>query len=110
MMLYEHISTKEELELFVKKLNEITHHERYLLFNYTFTTSVYSPYFRMRKTTGDVYDEMWVVKVGTFQIYATTRINRNNDIENPEMRTGMYQNIYFHIDPAIPPGISQPIP
>lgn len=104
---YEHINTYEELNLFVEKLNQLTHYERYLLFANIFdtdTVSVNDPEFN--KVVGNTYLQMWVTTVGRFSLYLTTKINSHNFIDNPEMKTGAIEKIYFHLS-IDDPGISQ---
>ena len=107
MMLYKHISTQKELSEFVKKLNEITHYERYLLFAHVFeTTTVNRSESVLSNEDKHIYLEMWSMKIGDFIVYITTRINTRNFIDNPEIKTGAIENIYFHLTPD-DPGISQ---
>ena len=107
MLKYEYIKTPEELNLFVEKLNKLTHYERYLLFANVFDTATVAkndPQFN--KVVDNSYLEMWITKVGPFFLYITTKINRRLFIDNPDMNTGAIEKIYFHISPD-DPGISQ---
>lgn len=105
-MLYDNINTELELNEFVNKLNEISHFERYQIFHYAFETKLLQLHSEYFTNTAERFFNLWGIKVGRFGIYSTTQMNVRNHIENPHLRTGVYEKIYFHLNPA-DTGISQ---
>ena len=105
-MLYENITTESELIEFVKMLNDLTHYEQYLLFNNIFQTDLLDLRPSNFKHTSNISYYRWLIKVGSFGIYSTTKINKRNPIENPDLKTGLYEKIHFHLSPD-DTGISQ---
>lgn len=97
-MLYDFINTEEQLVEFVKKLNDLSHYEKYQLFNYVFPTKLLDLRPKGFKNTKYLMYNKWIIPIGKFQIYSTTRINSKNPIDNPELKTGLYEKIYFHLN------------
>lgn len=106
-MLYDdYIDTEEKLREFVLQLNELTHWEKYHLFYYVFETKMISLRPKGYDNNRTSFYIKWVIPVGKFGMYVTTKINTNFPRKNPEARTGFHEAIYFHLNPE-DKGISQ---
>lgn len=106
MLNYEKITTDQELTAFVSSLNNITHYEKYLLFDHIFDTGIYEIRAKGLPITENTHFQKWIIPVGNFFIFATVKINKRNPVDNPDFKTGAYEKFYFHLLPD-DPGISQ---
>lgn len=99
MLLYDFINTEEDLIEFVKKLNELSHFEKYQLFNYVFSTKLLQLRADGYKNTPEEFYEKWTIPIGNLSMFSTTKINKKNHSKNPDFKTGLYEKIYFHLQP-----------
>lgn len=105
--LYEHISTKDQLIEFVEHLNTLTVREKHLLFVEVFQPRIFDFMADKFPRRNQVYFEKWWFAVRTFPVYATIKVNKKLPIEKPELKSGFFEEIYFHINPEDNSGISQ---
>lgn len=98
-MLYEHIKTTDQLSEFVEKLNSLPLYDRYMLFQHVFDTRVHELRPLNFPVTGNSHYQKWWFNVGDFAVFSTVKINKRNFIENPDIQTGFYENIYYHLNP-----------
>ena len=107
MLLYEHINTKEQLIEFVDHLNTLPVREKHLLFVEIFNPRVFDFMADKFPKRNKIYFEKWWFAVRTFPVYATIKINKKLPLERPDLKSGLYEEIYFHINPEDNSGISQ---
>lgn len=110
-MLYENINTIEKLKEFVDKLNELSHYDQYVLVDNVFMQKgkrALDLNLKEIPRKGNVSHQRWLFAIGeNFTFYATFRINSKLSVEKPEMKTGAYEKIYFHLSENDISGISQ---
>ena len=106
-MLYENIINEDQLREFVDSLNKITHYEKYLLFIYIFDVRLHKSVIKDASENGVITYQQWKLSIGEFMVYITVKLNRYLFIDSPEKETGIYDNIFFHIDSNDKNGISQ---
>lgn len=104
---YEQIETKDQLREFVEHLNTLPVREKHLLFVEIFKPHIYDWMAEQFPKRRKIYFEKWWFAVKDFPVYATIKINKKLPLEKPELKSGLYEQIYFHIDPNDNSGISQ---
>lgn len=106
MTIFEDIRTADQLREFVEELNNLPQQKRYLLFNYVFERKIHDLRPKDFPITRESHFQQWWFAVGDSVVFATVKINKKNPTENPDLKTGFYENIYFHLNPDDTSGIS----
>lgn len=106
-LLYEHINTKEQLIEFVDHLNTLPVREKHLLFTHIFNTRSIDIAPKDFPRTQKIFFQKWWFAVKQYAVYVTVKINKKLPLEKPELKSGLYEEIYFHLNPQDYSGISQ---
>lgn len=107
MLLFDQIDSQEQLKEFVQKLNESFLYEKYLLFLEVFKPKVLDLNPKGFPMNSRNKYEIWWFWANKYKIYVTVKINYDFPLENPEAKTGFYEDFHFHLFPIDYSGISQ---
>lgn len=109
MLLFDQIDSQEQLKEFVQKLNERSHYEKYLLFLEVFKPKVLDLNPKGFPRNSRSQYQIWWFWTNKYKIYTTVKINYDFPLENPEAKTGFYEDFHFHLFPIDYSGISQDV-
>lgn len=106
MRIFDHIHTAEQLKDFVDELNGLSLFHRYIAFERFLQPKIHDLRPNNFPVTKDSHYQQWWFAIKEFVVFTTVKINKLNPTKNPDLKTGFYENIYFHLNPDDTSGIS----